>query len=336
VAAASCLLFDGDGRLVVANIRSRGWDVPGGRLGNGEGVLDGLGRELAEEVGAHAGEYTDPELLGWLLIESPVPELLLYYRATLSTKRVLTTEVPGEVGAVARLSISDLPEEVCARAWFPLLERSLAFEPAVLTGETPLYAGALAAFAKGKLHSAPARRVRRDLLSDVMELESVHTGQGSGDLGVRDGRGSAANRAEGCVEAILAGNEDTAFRWCIQLSDDLKAVGPGRLAELVAEAPELTGEIRYDALIAAIVENACEAAGVVAPSWVGEPARTMEPGSVWYTGNFRFLHEEALATALPAFKAHGAFVLPSEFESVCGRSQRRGHCGARGTCRTGR
>jgi hypothetical protein len=114
----------------------------------------------------------------------------------------------------------------------------------------------------------------------------------------------------------LVGRDSTAFRWCIQLSDDLKAVGPERLTQLVAEAPELTGETRYDALIAAIVENACIDAQVPVPDWVSEPKRIMEDGIDWYPEKYWYLREEARATALPVFRAHGVMILPDEFESV--------------------
>jgi hypothetical protein len=114
----------------------------------------------------------------------------------------------------------------------------------------------------------------------------------------------------------LVGRDSTAFRWCIQLSDDLKAVGPERLTQLVAEAPALIGEIRYDALIAAIVENACAGKTVPVPAWVGEPTRTMEEGTDWYPEVYWYLREEARASALPAFRAHGVLILPGEFESV--------------------
>ena len=131
-----------------------------------------------------------------------------------------------------------------------------------------------------------------------------------------DGRYSAAVHARGCADALSAGKESVAFRWCIQLSDDLKAVGAARLAELVSEAAPLTGDIRYDALIAAIVENACTHTGVPAPAWVEEGSRTISTPTQWYSRELTYLHDEASLSALPIFRAHGVLILPGEFESV--------------------
>lgn len=89
-----------------------------------------------------------------------------------------------------------------------------------------------------------------------------------------DERLSATMIAASVSSELKAGEEERAFRTCLVLVDDLAAVTVPRLQELVADAPAATGEARYDALIAGIVEEACGRASIEAPSWVNDPWRT--------------------------------------------------------------
>ena len=117
------MLYVGDDQLVLAKVATRGWDVPGGRIDPDEDVCGGLGRELLEEVGVEGPEYSEPELLGWLLIlDHEQPFLILYFKADLLTRRLLSTEVPDEILDVRVFSIDLLPDEVVARAWYPLIK----------------------------------------------------------------------------------------------------------------------------------------------------------------------------------------------------------------------
>ncbi len=57
------LVLDGDGRiLLVRHSYTAGWYLPGGGVARGESVLDGLRRELIEEVGIEP--IRSPRLLG--------------------------------------------------------------------------------------------------------------------------------------------------------------------------------------------------------------------------------------------------------------------------------
>lgn len=57
------LVLDGDGRvLLVRHSYAAGWYLPGGGVGRGESFLDGLRRELIEEVGIEP--IRPPRLLG--------------------------------------------------------------------------------------------------------------------------------------------------------------------------------------------------------------------------------------------------------------------------------
>jgi ADP-ribose pyrophosphatase YjhB (NUDIX family) len=123
VRAVCCLLFSGPDHLVLARVATRGWDVPGGRLNSGEDIYDGLSRELFEEVGVRPFEYSAPELLGWLRVcHDEEPFQLLYFRADLTTSRLLATEVPDEILGVGVFPLNDLPPDAIARAWYPLIK----------------------------------------------------------------------------------------------------------------------------------------------------------------------------------------------------------------------
>jgi len=46
-----CIAFDGDGFVMVFNPRREGWEMPGGKVEEGESDLEAMEREFREEVG---------------------------------------------------------------------------------------------------------------------------------------------------------------------------------------------------------------------------------------------------------------------------------------------
>ncbi len=108
-------------------------------------------------------------------------------------------------------------------------------------------------------------------------------------------------------------DEDRAFRSALVLSDDLAAVTPVRLQELVVEPPPLTHNDRFDALIAAIVEDACVRAQVGPPRWVDDQDRKTDD---WLVSGIEALADEARKETPPAFARHGVFVLEGELTGV--------------------
>ncbi|MGC2486030.1 MAG: helix-turn-helix transcriptional regulator [Acidimicrobiales bacterium] len=124
-----------------------------------------------------------------------------------------------------------------------------------------------------------------------------------------DARANAAVSSRRVAIAIRDVQEMLAFRICLELIDDLKSVTPYRLAQLTEDAPPLTGDSRYDALIAAIVEDACVAAGAPTPLWVYETTRAVEK---WYLTDIASLHEEADQETPPIYRRHGVFILKGE------------------------
>lgn len=124
-----------------------------------------------------------------------------------------------------------------------------------------------------------------------------------------DARVSAAERSGRVTKAIRDNKEEIAFRICLELIDDLKAVTPYRLEQLTRDAPPVTGDSHYDALIAAIVENACVNFGAPTPPWVYETTRSVEK---WYLTDVATLHEQADRDTPPIYRRHGVFILEDE------------------------
>jgi transcriptional regulator with XRE-family HTH domain len=123
-----------------------------------------------------------------------------------------------------------------------------------------------------------------------------------------DHRFSAAEIAE-VVAQDAEVSEERAFRDCMTLLDDLRSVTPLRLKELVAVEPTLTGDSRFDALIASIVDEACLQAKVDPPVWVDELRRITED---WLVSGVEALREAALEQSPDTFARHGVYVLADE------------------------
>jgi transcriptional regulator with XRE-family HTH domain len=124
-----------------------------------------------------------------------------------------------------------------------------------------------------------------------------------------DHRVSAEEAARSVAQALAGGNTENAFRTCLEFADDLAAVTSIRLTELVGDRPALTGDSRYDALVAAISEDACERADIPVPAWVKEPERRVDR---WYLTDIASLRELADEETPPVFRRHGVFILADE------------------------
>jgi len=124
-----------------------------------------------------------------------------------------------------------------------------------------------------------------------------------------DARVSAAESSRRVAKALRNNKEEIAFRICLELIDDLKSVTPYRLAQLTRDTPPITGDPRYDALIAAIVEDVCVSVGAPTPLWVYEDTRAVEK---WYLTDVESLHEDADRETPPVYRRHGVFILEDE------------------------
>jgi transcriptional regulator with XRE-family HTH domain len=157
---------------------------------------------------------------------------------------------------------------------------------------------------------ADVERGKHDVTVDVLTELLAATGHRL--VAVPSTRTSAADAAAAIRRALVAGQHDRALREALQLSDDLASSEPVVRAALCAAAPELSGDQRYDALIAGIVEFHLPRAS--RPSWVLEENRALK--GRWYVDDTPGLAELNLAETPPALLRHGVVLAASELASV--------------------
>lgn len=75
---------------------------------------------------------------------------------------------------------------------------------------------------------------------------------------------------------------------------------------MVATAPSPTGEQRFDALLAGLVEFCCASNEMLPPRWVNED-RFFLP-TFWFPAGIRALEAEAFVWSPASLKRHGVFV----------------------------
>lgn len=125
-------------------------------------------------------------------------------------------------------------------------------------------------------------------------------------------RRSAADAADAVWRRLHDGDERRAYRELVQLNDDLTAEhGPVRVA-LSVSRPAPTGDARYDAFIAALVEARAHEENLPVPEWVEEPSRFL--AEVWVVDPFAPASEHANTPS--AFRRHNVIVHPDELASA--------------------
>lgn len=76
--------------------------------------------------------------------------------------------------------------------------------------------------------------------------------------------------------------------------------------EAIAEAPEPTGEARYDAYLGALAEHLALAHGLERPAWSVEPSRFLD--RFWFVSDEPGFRAISIAQAPAAFRRRGVFV----------------------------
>lgn len=109
-------------------------------------------------------------------------------------------------------------------------------------------------------------------------------------------------------------SEERAFRALLALSDGLTAAALDVRVALCVTPPILTGDRRFDAAIAGIVEHHLSRSGLPLPAWVSEAERTLPAGSAWIPDPYA---DESVLDATPAALArHGVLLAARELEST--------------------
>jgi transcriptional regulator with XRE-family HTH domain len=125
---------------------------------------------------------------------------------------------------------------------------------------------------------------------------------------------SVSQSALKIAEAISKGHYPKAFRLIIQLSDNLKGLSPELCLALSITPPSLTGDTKYDALIAATVEYHLTENNLPLPAWIQESNRKLakrEPIDKYET-NLSHL----TARTPKAFLRHNILIDKSELVSI--------------------
>lgn len=109
-------------------------------------------------------------------------------------------------------------------------------------------------------------------------------------------------------------SEDSALRISLSFRDAIRRASDSELGELIGDPPNLVGDLRWDAFLAATVEDECARRIAPTPRWVNDPARFVKP--FWHLSENPSLHQWEFETAPAAFVRHGVLVAAEELASV--------------------
>ncbi len=112
------------------------------------------------------------------------------------------------------------------------------------------------------------------------------------------------------AERIGAGGDP----WlCIrEFLDDFYAADAAERGGLIAGRPELLGDRRFDAYLAALAEHLSVHYDLPCPRWVAEPERFLDQW--WFPTTFKSLHAMALVQSPASFRRRGIFVDDTELQ----------------------
>jgi hypothetical protein len=98
------------------------------------------------------------------------------------------------------------------------------------------------------------------------------------------------------------------------LKDTLRRSGHERFLALTSQAPSLVGDSRWDAFLAAVVEDEAARKAISPPRWTNDPSRFHRP--FWYLSENPRFHTWEIANSPGAFVRHGVFAAEEELSSV--------------------
>ena len=108
--------------------------------------------------------------------------------------------------------------------------------------------------------------------------------------------------------------EDGALRAVIDLKDALLGSSHEGFDALTSQAPGLIGDTRWDAFLAAIVEDEAARKAISPPRWTNDLKRFNRP--FWYLSKNPRFHTWEIANSPGALIRHGVFAAEDELESV--------------------
>jgi transcriptional regulator with XRE-family HTH domain len=108
--------------------------------------------------------------------------------------------------------------------------------------------------------------------------------------------------------------EDSALRLVLSFRDALRRANELELHDLIYEPPSHSGSARWDAFLAAVVDEECARRDIPAPRWVNDPDRFLKP--FWYLSQNPSLHDWEFETAPAPYVRHGVLVAAEELASL--------------------
>lgn len=123
---------------------------------------------------------------------------------------------------------------------------------------------------------------------------------------------TASDIADAVYEALRAGNRRRSRRLLVQLNDDLASQHGAVRVALTVTPPAPTGNPRYDAYIAALVEHHLLAEDLPLPTWIEEPRRFLD--EPWIVD--RFADPDVERATPPAFRRHRVLIDARELASI--------------------
>jgi transcriptional regulator with XRE-family HTH domain len=122
---------------------------------------------------------------------------------------------------------------------------------------------------------------------------------------------TVADVADEIAHLLAQGHERQAYRAFIGLHDDLVHAPPALRVALCVAPPAPVGDIRYDALLAALVEHDLE--GLPVPEWATDPTRDARD---WWLEDLPAIRELVRARTPAAFSRHGIWLDRDELASA--------------------
>jgi len=105
---------------------------------------------------------------------------------------------------------------------------------------------------------------------------------------------------------LSEGDEPGALRLAFRCVEIFDRAPVGERLRLVAPQPAPTGDVHYDALLAAISEYLCAREGLLAPPWVEDRSRFLDRW--WFVSGIQSLHADAIAHSPISFARRGVFI----------------------------
>lgn len=115
------------------------------------------------------------------------------------------------------------------------------------------------------------------------------------------------------ISDALSAGDSVALRYVFEflrgLSEDRESV-----PLLVSAEPDPTGDARFDALLAAVAEDACIRAEKMPPEWVFAPERFL--GTVWWVSGLPSAKVQALVNTPASFRRRGVMIDRRDLEAI--------------------